>query len=72
MSERTNEIINRLIDSRDRAVAAWGEVCIERDEWRDLCRRMRGLIADAVYRPDVPHLDGASDLVNEFDRKAGA
>ena len=66
MSERTNEIINRLIDSRDRAVAAWGEVCIERDEWRDLCRRMR----DCLNHNFKTLID--QELVEEFDRKAGA
>jgi hypothetical protein len=67
MSEHTsNETINRLIDSRDRAVAAWGEVCIERDEWRDLARRMR----DCLNHAFKTLID--QELVEEFDRKVGA
>jgi hypothetical protein len=64
MSEHTYEkTIERLLDSRDKAVDAWNAAIIERDEWRDLARRMRDC------------LDGAgkqSELVREFDRKAGA
>ena len=67
MSERTSsEAVDRLIDSRDRAVAAWGEVCIERDEWRDLARRMR----DCLNHTFKTLID--QELVEEFDRKAGA
>ena len=61
-----NETIERLILNRDSAVAAWNAACIERNEWRDLCRRMR----DCLNHTFKTLID--QELVEEFDRKAGA
>ena len=64
MSERTNETtIVRLIKNRDEALLAWNAACVERDEWRELARRMR----DCLNHSFKTLID--QELVEEFDRK---
>jgi hypothetical protein len=67
MSEHTsNATIELLIKNRDDAVLAWSDALAERDEWRDLARRMRECL-NHTFKTLIDQ-----ELVEEFDRRAGA